>query len=326
MRKIIGAFFCRFSKMARVTKNFYRYSVLFFVNLITCFPMIVLAFHSHNLAPIVTLTPHGRTIDQSDSSQDQAVNAEPDQDNQWINPPAYTQATYTVKKGDTLYSIAFLAGMDYEDLAAKNHISAPYTLSIGQVLVLSTLDNSQSSQSSQSSESPIHQNASDNQTIYWSPKQKEIEVKAPVTQPFISKQPSVVTPKKIPLDSFPHEATWHWPVKGRVITGFSLGDAGNHGINIAGREGAPIHASCAGQVVYSDNGIPGYGNMIIVKNTKHFLSAYAYNATNLVHTGEWVKQGQVIATMGHSLSGKAMLHFEIRLHGKAVDPMRYLPS
>jgi lipoprotein NlpD len=273
--------------------------------------------HAEHLAPVITLTPYAQSSFQSAPSKVPLVLAQPVLDAPSGILLVRGQRTYTVKKGDTLYSIAFVAGLDYEDLAAFNHISAPYTLSIGQVLELS------------SDKASVHEQApstSDTQTIYWTPKKKDAGIQ--VLTPALSSvpKPPVLKEKNHLRENFPAQASWQWPVKGRVLAGFSKDDAGNHGVNIAGQEGMPIQAAASGLVVYSDNGIQGYGNMIIVKNTTHFLSAYAYNAKNLVQDGQWVEQGQEIATMGRNLSGTPMLHFEIRLHGKAVDPMRYLPS
>jgi lipoprotein NlpD len=290
------------------------------------------------MAPVESLTPQGKQVvdeqqalPMADQAQSvpaiQTIHSEepvvqsikpgmPDsqpiqsiKDDESINAPAYTKSTYTVKKGDTLYSIAFLAGMDYEDLAKLNHIAAPYILSIGQVLKLI----------------PEKQRlkAASFKTVFWSPKKKAAE-KAETGTLKTSKPAFRWRPQK--EESLPDHATWQWPIKGKVISGFSLAPGGNRGIDIASYYGAAVKASAAGQVVYSGNGIRGYGNIIIVKNTRHFLSAYAYNATNLVRDGQWVKQGQTIATMGRNLAGEVMLHFEVRFYGKAVDPMRYLPK
>ena len=246
-----------------------------------------------------------------------------------MNLAALKQKNYIVKKSDTLYSIAFLAGMDYEELAAFNHIEAPYTLSIGQVLLLS-FDEKPKQPSVQNSQESLNPDAS-SQTIFWSSKKNVSQTLAvePVAK---SATKELKTSKPVlswhphQKESLPNQTSWQWPVKGRVIEGFSLTPEGNRGINVGGSEGAPIKASAAGEVVYSGNGIHGYGNIIIVKNTRHFLSAYAYNDSNLVQQGQWVEQGQDIATMGHDLTGAAMLHFEIRYYGKAVDPMRYLSA
>ncbi len=98
----------------------------------------------------------------------------------------------------------------------------------------------------------------------------------------------------------------------------------NKGINIGGRLGAPIYAAAAGQVVYSNHGLRGYGNLIIIKHNSSFLTAYAHNSVVLVKEGDWVQGGQRIAEMGSTGAVRTMLHFEIRRNGKPVNPLSYL--
>lgn len=117
---------------------------------------------------------------------------------------------------------------------------------------------------------------------------------------------------------------WIWPVKGPVIRRFTPGLTGNAGIDVTGYLGQPIRASQGGVVVYSGDGVRGYGNLIIVKEGSHYLSAYAFNQKNLVRVGEDIQKGQNIAAMGQDNTGVPALHFEIRLDGKPVDPLRYL--
>jgi lipoprotein NlpD len=79
-------------------------------------------------------------------------------------------------------------------------------------------------------------------------------------------------------------------------------------------------------VVYSGSGLKGYGNLIIVKHNKDYLSAYGFNRRLLVKEGERVKRGQIVAEVGQASGGEYLLHFEIRRDGKAVDPLVYLPG
>lgn len=106
---------------------------------------------------------------------------------------------------------------------------------------------------------------------------------------------------------------WIWPAKG-VVTRSSKG------INIAGHYGDPIFASQAGKVVYSGDGLRSYGNLIIIKHNTLYLTAYAYNRVTLVKEGEVVKAGQKIAEMGK----RGLLHFEMRLSGRPINPLQYL--
>src|SRR5690606_38247705 len=109
-----------------------------------------------------------------------------------------------------------------------------------------------------------------------------------------------------------------WPATGEVVP------SDGKGIAIRGRTGDPVHAAAAGRVVYTGSGLIGYGKLIIVKHSNQLLSAYAHNDDILVREGDEVTVGQRIATMGEGPGRRAMLHFEIRVDGRAVDPMRYL--
>jgi len=104
------------------------------------------------------------------------------------------------------------------------------------------------------------------------------------------------------------------------------GDQTKQGIDIAGNEGDPVSATADGEVVYSGNGLIGYGELIIVKHNASFLSAYGHNRARLVKEGDKVKAGQAIAEMGSSASSRDELHFEIRKNGKPVNPLEYLPA
>jgi len=119
--------------------------------------------------------------------------------------------------------------------------------------------------------------------------------------------------------------TWSWPTRGQVTRTFSASAPGKKGLDIAGTLGQPVQAAASGKVVYSGDGLIGYGRLIIIKHNDTFLSAYAYNDMLLVNEGEWVRPGQHIAAMGSTGTNDVLLHFQIRRDGIPVDPMRYLP-
>ncbi len=99
------------------------------------------------------------------------------------------------------------------------------------------------------------------------------------------------------------------------------------GIDISASEGTAIHAAANGEVVYADQRLSGYGRMVIIRHANNMFTAYAHNQRNLVKKGQRVKQGAVIARVGHS--GRATgphLHFEVRRGTTAVDPLAYLPA
>ena len=118
---------------------------------------------------------------------------------------------------------------------------------------------------------------------------------------------------------------WRWPAKGSLLDRFMAGDATKQGIDIAGSAGEAVVAASDGVVVYSGSGLVGYGELIIIKHSPSFLSAYGHNRKRLVKEGDRVKAGQVIAEMGSSSASRDSLHFEIRRNGKPANPVDFLP-
>lgn len=118
---------------------------------------------------------------------------------------------------------------------------------------------------------------------------------------------------------------WMWPSNGVVLSKFNPRNAIKKGIEISGKEGAPVIAASDGDVVYSGSSLKGYGNLIIIRHKKNFLTAYAHNRKNLVKEGDRVVIGQRIAEMGRSGTDRVKLHFEVRLQGKPIDPQGVLP-
>ncbi|MBE0438581.1 MAG: peptidoglycan DD-metalloendopeptidase family protein [Gammaproteobacteria bacterium] len=204
---------------------------------------------------------------------------------------------YTVKKGDTLYSISWRYGMDYKTLAAINNIRSPYKIYVGQKLVFKS----------------SHQQSTKTTTVTK-------------PQPTPSKPTSSKTTTNATVATTNQALTWHWPTQGKIVSTYSKSAAGRKGIDIAGKSGQSIVAAASGKVVYSGNGLPRYGNLMIIKHNDVYLSAYAHNKTLLFKEGDFVKAGQKIATMGNTGTQNVQLHFEIRRNGKPVDPMRFLPK
>ncbi|MCW8956961.1 MAG: LysM peptidoglycan-binding domain-containing protein [Gammaproteobacteria bacterium] len=201
----------------------------------------------------------------------------------------------TVQKGDTLYSLAREHQLTPQQLARWNGVRPPYEIYPGQEMRLSP---------------SVH--------AYGTQKIVSIEKNEQNTQDTKS------FTKETPLAS--HISQWYWPVKGKIIKSFNAKETSRKGIGIAGRRGQPVKAAAAGRVVYSGNGLISYGNLVIIKHTNAFLSAYAYNKKLLVKEGDSVQSGQVIAQMGNIEKGSPQLHFEIRKNGKPVDPLQYLPK
>jgi murein DD-endopeptidase MepM/ murein hydrolase activator NlpD len=117
---------------------------------------------------------------------------------------------------------------------------------------------------------------------------------------------------------------FQWPFKGKIKKNFS--QTGSKGIDIIGSHGQTVRASEAGKVVYSGQGLIGFGNLLIIKHNSGYLSAYANNSSLMVKEGQKVRKGQDIAKLGAAVSRKPVLHFEIRKNGKSVNPLSLLPS
>jgi lipoprotein NlpD len=122
----------------------------------------------------------------------------------------------------------------------------------------------------------------------------------------------------------PDDVAWMWPSSAKVSAAYS--DAGNKGIDFAGKAGDPVLAAGEGKVVYAGSGLRGFGELVIVKHNATYLSAYAHNRKILVKEGQQVSRGQKIAEMGNTDADSVKLHFEIRKQGKPVDPAQYLPK
>ncbi len=243
---------------------------------------------------------------------------------------------YRVQRGDTLYSIAFRHGVDYRDLAEWNGIPAPYTIYPGRELRLSSSRATARPPVAQAAPAPRPVQAP---TAATPPPASSVAKPAP-SEPVASVPPSANagTPAHVgspaPSSSAPPpeppvgasgDIAWHWPADGQVIGGYVTGDPMRQGIDIAGQSGAAVKAAADGTVVYSGNGLIGYGELIIVKHNPAFLSAYGHNQKRLVQEGDRVKAGQTIAEMGSSGASRDELHFEIRKNGKPSNPLDYLP-
>lgn len=118
-----------------------------------------------------------------------------------------------------------------------------------------------------------------------------------------------------------------WPVQGKLLSPFGIRNGEAHdGIDIGAKEGTPIVAAADGKVIYSDDELRGYGNLIIIKHEGYFATVYAHNEENLVKTGQFVERGQKIATVGDTGNASTPhLHFEVREKNKPRNPIFFLP-
>lgn len=231
------------------------------------------------------------------------------------NPPVYW-GQHVVKRGETLYSIAWRYGRDYRELGNANGISPPYHIQAGQVLRLDLRGSVTSPRQTASNTRPTPTTGTGSTTSRRSTEERVTSTRP--TRPEASRPASNRSQTVSNIQ-------WRWPHVGTVLAGFSTTGKVNKGLDIAGNAGDQVRAAAAGNVVYAGSGLLGYGNLIIVNHNEHYLSAYAHNRTILVQEGEDVEAGQVIAELGSSGADRPKLHFEIRKNGNPVDPARYLP-
>ena len=232
--------------------------------------------------------------------------------------PATANAThYVVRRGDTLYSIAWQHGLTYRQLADINGIRSPYTIYSGQRLRVKPLAPQRAIASVQSKP----------RTAPAAHQPKPVAVptavsSAPTPAPEPAARPSASATGSVAA----YDGNWVWPTRGRLLRGFQQDSSGRKGIDIGGHNNQPVNAAANGKVVYAGSGLVGYGRLIIVKHNENLLSAYGHNNKLLVAEGEYVKAGQMIATMGSSGTNRTGLYFEIRKNGKPVNPLHYLPK
>jgi murein DD-endopeptidase MepM/ murein hydrolase activator NlpD len=214
---------------------------------------------------------------------------------------------YTVRSGDTLYSISRRSGVPVANIASANNLPAPYALEVGRRLVIPQAP---------TGAKPVL-------TAQKAPAESAASSEPPPSDVAeIARQASYSKPAPVSASSM-----FDWPVRGAVISEFGSGDLGrrNDGVNIAAPVGTAVRAAADGQVVYRGSELEGFGNLLLVKHSDGYVTAYAHNDAMLVKKGDQVRKGQVIAKVGQTGAVTTpQLHFEIRQQSKAVDPVALL--
>lgn len=212
--------------------------------------------------------------------------------------------TYTVKRGDTLFSIGTRLGYSYKDLARWNGIGKDYLIYPGQVLKLYPRSASRGKKAAGARASAASEAAAGSGSA-GAPTRRGVP-------------PAAARPLGPPVK-------WQWPVSGGTAT-LTARPNGGHGLTITGRLGDEIRAAGPGKVVYTGAGLLGYGQLVIIKHNDTYLSAYGHTRSVDIREGDTVRSGQRIATMGTGPQGTPMLYFEIRIHGEPHNPLTLLPQ
>ncbi|MCX7188938.1 MAG: peptidoglycan DD-metalloendopeptidase family protein [Methylotenera sp.] len=304
-------------------------------------------------------TPPAPVIDRLPVSKTSKVDVPVAKKQTPTSRPAYKAGdwrpdTYTVKKGDNLFSIGLEHGYYYKDIAQNNNISPPYNIQVGQVLKLKSSKDAPIQPNSDGVEiTPINTESNAIGTAPGTtiainepkgirepyseealkkplPAAKSI-MGLPTTKTLVAStaeatnKPNVDSKSEIkPANESTEDIEWGWPTKGKVTASFN--EASNKGLDIAGSTGQSVNAAAAGKVIYSGSDLRGYGKLVIIKHNSTYLSVYAHNNQILVKEGQQISAGQKIAEMGSTDSNSVKLHFEIRRLGKSVDPSKYLAA
>ncbi|CAA9889528.1 Lipoprotein NlpD [Candidatus Methylobacter favarea] len=309
--------------------SFNHSRLIFSITLILCTLLTACTSRQENYAPVSSNNYAVNSKIPANAAHPAATSPEP------YTPDIIEDSTkyHVVKKGETLYSIGVSSGHGYQRLALWNLIAAPYKIEVGQKIRLFNPDPKTNLANKKQHKTAVAKKAA--RTA-----KKSAGSKAKKSNPAVAK--STPKPAKIKITSAKNRTespeksiisidnqkmlklSFQWPIKGKILKNFS--QSANKGIDISGKIGQPVYAAEAGKVVYSGQGLIGFGNLVIIKHDDLYLSAYANNSRLLVAEGQKVEKGQDIAEVGEAGYKKAALHFEIRKNGKSVNPLTLLPQ
>ncbi|WP_167730341.1 LysM peptidoglycan-binding domain-containing M23 family metallopeptidase [Terasakiella sp. SH-1] len=238
---------------------------------------------------------------------------------------------HVVQSGDTLYSVSRLYRTDVYTLSKINSLKSPYVLHVGQRLKLPGATKTVVVQHRTPPQKPVspRKKASVTTTVKSSGPKPRVSAEPTYKPTRVAKAQPRISRKSIPKPPPRSSSRFAWPVDGRVISRFGAKRDGlrNDGINIAAKRGAPVKAAENGVVAYSGNELRGFGNMLLIKHSGGWITAYAHNEKLLVKRGQKVKKGQTIANVGSSGGViRPQLHFEVRRGMNPVNPKKFLGS
>ena len=236
-------------------------------------------------------------------------------------------SVHVVNRGDTLLSIAHRNHVSVAELAKANSLDPQAKLKLGMKLTVSGAKTA--------AVAPVAQPAAGIQpATALAPPATKIAAATGDPQQKVRLAQATTTPAEVSAETLVKASeatgalpTFRWPVRGKVITSYGAKTNGkaNDGINLAVPEGTPVKAAEDGVVAYSGNELKGYGNLVLVRHSNGYVTAYAHASELLVKRGDPIKRGQIIAKSGQSGEvGSPQLHFEIRKGSSPVDPLQFL--
>ena len=244
---------------------------------------------------------------------------------------ATPSSVHVVNRGDTLMSIARRNQVPVAELARANHLDQSAKLSLGMKLTVPGTKSASVAPAAQ----PVSAAPAQPVATVAPPATKLASAGGPpqsarlasATTNVVEEKPVVEAVSVKPSEATGALPTFRWPVRGKVITSYGAKTNGksNDGINLAVPEGTPVKAAEDGVVAYSGNELKGYGNLVLVRHSNGYVTAYAHASELLVKRGDTIKRGQIIAKSGQSGEvGSPQLHFEIRKGSSPVDPLQFL--
>ena len=249
---------------------------------------------------------------------------------------------YTVKKGETIFSISLKCGFDYQKLALSNGLKHPYFVKIGDQIRFDLLrknkpkllepENKESlTNTIPFEEGEIIEDNITSEEITSQDTQVEFQFGDPIQidQPKVIREvyskKSIKKSKKLSALKTKNQKNWEWPTDGKLTSTFNQA-ADKKGIEILGLEGQEIRSTAKGKVIYVGEDLAGYGKLTIIKHDNNVLSVYGHQLATLVTEGQSVQAGQSIGTMGKTGADKVKLLFEIRKDGESIDPLNFLKN
>ena len=248
---------------------------------------------------------------------------------------------YTVKKGETVFSISLKCGFDYQKLALSNGLKKPYFVKPGDQIRFDLLKKNKPKSSEPQNEDslintiPFEESEIIEDNIFTSEEiaSQDSEVDFQFGNPIQIDQPKVIREvyskksikksKKLSALKAKNQKNWEWPTNGELTSSFNQAiDKKN--IEILGLEGQEIRSVAKGKVIYVGEDLAGYGKLTIIKHDGNILSVYGHQQATLVSEGQSVQAGQSIGTMGKTGADEVKLLFEIRKDGESIDPINFL--